>query len=294
MTLQIDFAHDVAARCIEKLTEAGYTPNPANDEYAIYTYVSVRHRRVRPRPRAVHRASYTVPAHLADGERQLREKVEAGGDLWPHQSRRIGKPSAMDGMLNDFGIQHFHLGTSPDARHANLIAGTKEVLFAIVEDDNFYAIGIYDHDAWTQRAVVDVVHATWPELTEPYTLRDSPEGKLVGLSEDLTDEQYATLRTKNVNALQQRPDGTIQMGMGGGSMSNGSSFVVRRETDRFVDHIQQLQIEVEVALAKEVRAGRLPEDAGVQVVWEGNKTYAVTDPPAIRVDISGQLGIPPL
>ncbi|GJD66722.1 hypothetical protein [Methylobacterium frigidaeris] len=57
MTLQIDFTHDVAARCIEKLTEAGYTPAPADDEEAIYTYVSIRHRRVRPRPRTVHTMS---------------------------------------------------------------------------------------------------------------------------------------------------------------------------------------------------------------------------------------------
>ena len=294
MTLQIDFTHDVATRCIERLTEAGYTPAPADDEEAIYTYVSIRHRRVRPRPRTVHKAAYTVPAHLSAGEQQLLEKVVAGGDLWPHQSRKIGKLSVEDGMLNDYGLQHFHLGTTPDAKRPNLIAGTKELLFAVVKEDAFYAIGIYDHDAWTKQALLDVIHATWPELTEALTFKDGPGMKVLGLRHNYTDEQVATLRANGVNALQQRTDGKVQMGMGGGVALDGSSFAVRRKTDRLLDHIEELQIEVEVALAEEVRADRLPEDARVQVVWDGAKTFAVTDPPAVRVNISGRLEIPPL
>ncbi|WP_182178503.1 hypothetical protein [Methylobacterium radiotolerans] len=294
MTLQIDFTHDVAARCIERLTEAGYAPAPADDEEAIYTYVSIRHRRVRPQPRTVHKAAYTVPAHLAVGEQQLLEKVKVGGDLWPHQSRKIGKLSVEDGMLNDYGIQHFHLGTTPDAKRPDLITGTKELLFAVVKEGDFYAIGIYDHDAWTKQALVDVIHATWPELTEPYTLKDGPGMKVLGLAYNPTDEEVASLRAAGVNALQQRPDGKIQIGMGGGVASDGSSFAVRREADRLLDHIDQLQTLVEDGFAPVVASGKLPPNAQVRVIWEDEKAFVVTKPPSTKDEITSHLIIPPL
>lgn len=294
MALQINLIRDVAARCVERLLEAGYTPTPADDEDAIYTYVSVRHRRVRPQPRAVHKAAYAVPPHLVAGEEQLLAKVASGGDLWPHQSRKIGALSVEDGMLNDYGIQHFHLGTRPDARRPDLIEGTKELLFAIVKDRDFYAIGIYDHMAWTRQTLLDVVHATWSGLTEPYTLKSSPHMKVLGLRHNYTDEEAKKLRAAGINVLQQRPDGKVQLGMGGGVASDGSSVAVRRETDALIVHVEELQEVVVATLSHEVRAGRLPADAPVSVVWDGDKIYAVPQPTILKVNITGQLVIPPL
>lgn len=290
MALEIDFIRDVAGRCFEKLAEAGYTPAPADNKDTIYTYVSIRHRRVRPQPRAIQKANYTVPPHLVAGERQLLAKVEAGGDLWPHQSRKISKLSEEDGMLNDYGIHHFHLGTTPDPRHPHLIAGTKELLFAIVKDRDFYSIGIYDHSAWTKQALLDVIHATWPSLTEPYTLKVGPDMQI----RNYTDSEMAKRRDACINVPTQRPDGQVQMGMGGGIASDGSSFAVRRETDRFLDHIEKLQLAVAAILDKEVTAGRLPADAPVGVVWDGDQIYAVPYPPVVTVNITGQLVIPSL
>ena len=105
MTVLPDLTNAVAERCIERLKEAGYRLEPANDDAAIYTYFSVMHRRVKSQPRTVHKADYCVPAHLVAGEQQLLEKVAAGGDLWPHQSRKIKELPFQDAMLNDFGVQ---------------------------------------------------------------------------------------------------------------------------------------------------------------------------------------------
>lgn len=289
MALQINLIKDVAARCVERLVEAGYTPTPADDEDSIYTYFSIRHRRVRSQPRAVHKAAYAVPPHLVAGEEQLLATVASGGDLWPHQTRKIGDLSVEDGMLNDWGIQHFHLGTRPDARRPDLIEGTKELLFAIVKDRDFYAIGIYDHMAWTRQALLDVVHATWPGLTKPYTLKGS-----VGLRHNYSDEEAKKLREAGINVMQQRSDGKVQLGMGGEIASDGSSVAVRRETDALIVYIEELQEVVVATLSREVTAGRLPADAPVSVVWVGDKIYAVPQPTIVKVNITGQLIIPPL
>lgn len=289
MTLQINFIRDVASRCLEELARAGYSPNPSGDENAIYTYFSIRHRRVRSQCRTVHKADYDVPEHLVAGEQQFLAKVAAGGDLWPHQSRKIGNLSIEDGMLNDYGIQHFHLGVVHDPHRPQLITGTKELLYAIVRDHDFYAIGIDDHNCWTKRALVDTVHKTWPNLTEPYTFKG-----VQGLTRIHTDDEVKRLRSAGINISQQRPDGKVQIGMGGGVAANGSSIAVRLQTDVFIDDVKELEQEVAAVLEPYVRMGHLPDNAPVHVVWDKDKIYAVPTPTVVNCNITDLLVIPPL
>lgn len=171
MVLQADFVRDVAVRCADMLSAAGYTYQAANDREKIRIYTSVKHRRIMTRRRNLHKAAYTIPAHLVVGEQQLMEKAKSGGDLWPHQSRKIGNAAVEDGMLNDYGIQHFHLGTTPDPKCADLIQGTSELLFAVVKENDFYALGIFDHKAWSKQALLDIIQSNWPTLIDPYVLK---------------------------------------------------------------------------------------------------------------------------
>ncbi len=155
MGLKINFMRDFAACCRERLKEAGYCISTNEDREVIRIYLTIRHRRVINKPRSFHQASYAIPAHLVSGHEALRKVVERGDELWPYQSRKILKSALEDGMLNDFGIQHFHLGIGPDLKHAGLISGTRELLFAVVNDADFYAIGIYDHLGWSCQMLLD-------------------------------------------------------------------------------------------------------------------------------------------
>src|SRR5437016_6236402 len=103
----MDFQADFAKSCATALEEAGYSPPAAAPAEIIRAYASVRHRRVPQRVRRLHRAAYTVPPHLVAGEKAFEAKVVAGKDLRPHQSTRLDRVDFNDGMLNDFGIQHF-------------------------------------------------------------------------------------------------------------------------------------------------------------------------------------------
>lgn len=293
MTLQINFVRDVAAECLTKLSTAGYVFQPSDDEDAILTYVSIHHRRVRPTPRRVYKASYAVPSHLQVGEQQLLEKVAAGGDLWPHQSRKIIKVGVEDGMLNDYGIQHFHLGTTPDPKHPSLIKGTKELLFAVVKDNAFYALGIFDH-TWTNRQLFEVIQSNWPEILAPYALSGGPHMKILGLSHNYNDEEAALMRSAGINVLQQREDGTVHMGMGGGISANGKSVTVRRDTDRIIVTAQNIENEVNKYLEEKIKAGELPNNSDVRLVFDGSSTFAVTNPPNFKLNMDGSLTIPSL
>ncbi|MDD2859684.1 MAG: hypothetical protein PHI71_01275 [Acidiphilium sp.] len=289
MVPKIDFISDAAARCSDMLTAAGYTFQPTDDRDTIRTYTSIRHRRIRPRPRVVHKASYTVPPHLAGGEQQLLAKVVAGGDLWPHQSRKIGNVVAEDGMLNDYGIQHFHLGTSPDPKRAHLIEGTKELLFAVLKEDDFYVLGIFDHSAWSKQDLLDIIHANWPELIAPYTIKGA-----LGLSHNYTEEEAAKLRSAGINVIQQRPDGTIHLGMGGGVTTNCRSMAATLDAIGLVQFVDNLQDEVLTMLATKLSTAPLLTNTDVRLEWRSDEPFVVTDQPAFEINLTGKLAIPPL
>lgn len=294
MALNADFIADAAARCADRLCAAGYTFQAANNRDTIITYASVKQRRISTRPRTVHKAPYIVPSHLAVGERQLLAKVAAGGDLWPHQSRKIGNVAIEDGMLNDYGIQHFHLGTTPDTRHPQLIQGTKELLFAVVKDSDFYALGIFDHTAWSKQALLDVIQANWPQLIAPYALKGGQHMTVLGLRRNYTEAEAAQLRKNNINVLQQRPDGTIHLGPGGGMSTNGKSMSATTDAIKLEKHVNELQAQVIAALEAKVAAAGLPSDTLIRLEWRGDVPFAVTVPAGCELDLSNQLVIPPL
>ena len=75
------------------------------------------HRRLRPMPRALKISDdfQRSPAQLA-GWQALQNKVAIGGDLNPHLSTRHASLRNPDGLLAEWGVHHFHLGTTPDTR----------------------------------------------------------------------------------------------------------------------------------------------------------------------------------
>jgi hypothetical protein len=294
MALKADFIADVAARCADMLSAAGYTFQAADNHDTIITYASVKHRRISTRPRTVHKARYIVPPHLAAGEQQLLAKVAVGGDLWPHQSRKIGNVAIEDGMLNDYGIQHFHLGTTPDTRHPQLIQGTPELLFAVVKDSDFYALGIFDHKAWSKQALLDVIQANWPQLIAPYAVRDSEHITVLGLRHNYTEAEAAQLRKNNINVLQQRPNGTIHFGPGGGMGTNGKSLSATTDAIRLEKHVKELQAQAIATLKAKVATTGLPADTLIRVEWRGDVPFAVSVPAGCELDLSKRLAIPPL
>lgn len=295
MPLHIDFQENFANRCAEMLKAEGYEVPSGSPPDIITAYATVRNRRVSARVRALHKANYQVPAHLSAGESLLLSKVTAGGDLWPHQSRKISNTGIEDGMLNDFGIQHFHLGTQPDSKHSHLISGTKELLFAVVTDTDFYAIGIYDHNAWSQQRLLDVTHATWPQLMRPSMLNASSDSNVLGLSAQYSDVDHAELRAVGVNVITQRPDGSIHMPPGGGVTTAKTGAKVAMQVIQIRDLIKSLEGQVADAFTPFIANSTVGADAIVVLEWRGDETFAVTVPPGpVEIDLFRQLSVPDL
>lgn len=284
-----NFFADMAQECKKKLISAGY-PDPisAEDEYIVRAYLNVRRRRVSIRPRAVHKAAYSVPHDLIEGEKEFLAKVEAGDDLHPHQSTRLEKPDYEDGMLNDFGIQHFHLGTTQHPKNPSFVARTDPLLFAMVREDDLYCIGYYRHGEWSKAQLLDVIHESWPETISGYSI----DG--VSLAHSYTDDEHEQLREADINAITQRPDGTIHMGPGGGVTLAGTSVKDMLDLMKARKFCSQLESSVAVEVGKMVDEGKMAAPVRLELRFMDGGAYVDVGGGAGTIDVSEQITVPVL
>ena len=297
----IDLHADFASACARELQAAGYALPAGPAVEIIRCYANVRNRRVPQCPRKVYKASYVVPAHLGAGEQAFLTAVAAGADLRPYQSTRLEKADFNDGMLNDFGIQHFHLGTGPHPTKPGFMARTEPVLFALVRDDAFYSLGCYAHGAWSQTSLLDLIHATWPNVISssspnrpPVGPTNTPGTEILGLRHNYTDDEVATLRKAGINAITQRPDGTIHVGPGGGVTLSGNSGKVARELAAIKDLCNRVECELKAMLAPMLTSGELKAPLTLHLEQRGTDTLAVMVGKRGEFDLRRQLFVPPL
>ena len=192
-------------------------------EELIFNYFNFRERLISNRPRQVKipRGFSCPPAHQ-EGLERLLDKVRRGDSLFPHLSRQINNPSFSDGMLFDWGIQHFHLGLTPDKRKPRLIQGTKEVLYAMVSDDYFYALAIEDHNHWTDKDLLRIVRDNFGEIIEPHRLKG-----IASLSVTVDESDHNKYRQAGINVITELDDKYYLCPGGGITTAKTSTRAVR-------------------------------------------------------------------
>lgn len=196
------------------------------DEMVDIVFFRLVRRLIEPRPRNVLVSSQlVVPAQHQTGFDLLRRKIERGDDLRAHQSRSVLNPNSNDMMLNDWGVQHLHLGTTLDSK--GMIKGTKEVLYAWFERDTAYLITIRPHGrghghVWAERNILEVVRKEWPSLLRP--VEHLTPGPLD------TSRRRMTLRRKGGMSPTTLSDGRAYLA-GAGYMVDGGNALAVRDAD---------------------------------------------------------------
>lgn len=195
-----------------------------------YIYWNARKRYIPPRPRAVHLArEFRMPSEKGDSEgaTRLLRLFESGANVNAYLSRYAKRPAALprkgekakadpfhDGLLNAWGIQHFHWDDRTDTSKPR----SSMLLFAIVKPHDVYLIDVLPHRKWSQQDLMERVHLNWPHLLEHHRL---PREEKVPGTERLTDDEVATLRRKGASAVYTAEDGTDYLPPGGGQVSAG-------------------------------------------------------------------------
>lgn len=112
-TVEINLIADMANIMRQELAEIGYKVNVPDDRELMNYYFTTCNRIISARPQRVHKAAHiVVPASRQTGYDALKDKFEKGKNVMSHLCKQIKGLKFQDKMLFDWGIQHFHLGTT--------------------------------------------------------------------------------------------------------------------------------------------------------------------------------------
>lgn len=195
---------------------------PAKEEDIPIVYFNLKRRLISSHPRKIEKAKdFCCPSRLQNDLTILERKIERGEDLTPYLSRQLHKTSqkgaTYDDLLNDWNIHHLHFKTT----------GTNELLFVWVEEDVIYEIGIYDHDSWTDKDILEKVLLNWENLLITH--------KMLGTPAFITDEKLSIgeMRKNNINIPIKLSDGNCYSNIGGGITSAGTSVKAQMNYTKF-------------------------------------------------------------
>lgn len=229
--IRINLWGSIEEICKEQLLKAGFKlPKNTHHDY-LELLMNMNKRIIEPRKRRVHfHSSLRIPSENAKGFFLLVDNMKLGLNINRYQSHQLERTDFHDGFLNDFGLHHFHLGESTQGtgRHKKYIVRTKNEVFAKVETDDIYILGIFGHNKgkknfiFTDESLLQLLYDEWPHLLKPYILN-----RVTGTK--YTAEERYNLRNNRANVFITLNDGKVIMSPGGGYMSNGLSADVYRE-----------------------------------------------------------------
>ena len=160
--------------------------------------------------------------------------LHGGGDLKPFLSRNTREATSKDGLLWDYGMHHFHLGSGLD--EDGFVTRSDYLLFAIVSDTDAFLVDVRKHRdpeglLWVRQDLLEIVHRNWPEITNSRLLQG-----VRGTT--LTNVQKKELRRKNTNTV---PDlnGTAIMPLGLGTTADGSSTWCRVWAQKLLHEVEE-------------------------------------------------------
>lgn len=173
-------------------------------------YLNYRSKLVIATPRTVILSKkFSISPENQKGFDRLREKLSNGEDVNAYLSKSSIIANSVDGMLDNFGIKHFHLGQMVKN---NFVERTGEVALGIVTDSEVFFVISKQHgkgygDIWYEKDVLEIIHQERPELIEHCKVKD-----MVDISPVISDtKDIRVYRDSNVNGAITLDDGTFYM-----------------------------------------------------------------------------------
>ena len=222
MKFNLDLYKDWLSYMQAELLSWGYSPTDLKAGELPHQFFNAVAKRIMPRKRVLYISdTFSCPIQFRPGWDKIKDDVLDGNDINPHLSKLVDKIDYVDATLSDFGVHHLHLGSNLNGKY---IDRTGPLLFALVTDAEFYAVGIYQHGAWVDTDIIEVIHRNWPQAISNH--------RLIGIGPDsMTDVQRKAVRKKRANAFVTVQDGTVYGMIGGGQTSSGYTITSVIKTD---------------------------------------------------------------
>ena len=235
-------------------------------------YFDVCRRLVTPEPRKIHKAKeFSCPSEFRNTLAEIERKIENGEDIHPHLSRKLRVLTYNDALLNDWGIQHLHLGERIESD--GFVKRTGPLLYCKFEQDDAYFIDVLLHGNWTTQTLLTTVHENWPEILQRFRLHGVRGTRI-------SDQEIKELRRKNCNYCLEMADGTTYASPGGGVVGTGSNVFSMLAASQYLDLIRSEQDGIaenidEISSAASRQGVELPDPAIFELHLLDGKFHAV-------------------
>ena len=232
MEVHVNIIDDYAQMLRKRLVKLGYNEDSVNrieDNYIlILSYFGALRRLVSRVPRVVLKAkAFACPPKHHKALAEIERKIKSGENVNPYLSCKASQLRYSDDLLNDWKIQHLHLGKEyAEGKLKGKIKRTTEVLYVFFTEDSAYFITIDNHDpdTFAKQELLHILHDNWPEVLKPY--KDHGLDIRSVIPGDLTNKHRFDLRKAGYNlGVDVMPDGTAYVLIGGGRMTSGDNMM---------------------------------------------------------------------
>lgn len=288
VNIKMDFVSDWQDIIIGDMTAQGlrFSNSESKESLVIKYFTHLRKKGGQvSRPRRVHWSrEFVCPLEQLKGLKKLVDVLEKGKDIYPYLSTRIDDISFNDGMFNDWGVLHLHLGDGPYKKDNRFMDRTGPLLFLYLMTDDAYLINIYEHRDWTKKSVLQTVQYNWPELLYPL------EG-VIKLSHQYTEKEHADLRKAGISATAQElrdinGDTIVVLPRGLGITTSGDAIQDVRCYQENVDKLHKIEEDVRGKLQEVFKGnGNVPDPLLLKLIHEDDKWRVVEQNTGIRFDL---------
>lgn len=217
----------------QEFTNEGFDHSGLSDQDCAIQWQSWNRRLVSSKSRAIKMAdTFSCPTEFQTGLAGLEVAFLNGDNVQPWQSKLVDEIFYEDGLLNDYGVLHFHLGETLE--NNGYIKRTGLLLFAVVRDATVYEIGIYGHGDWYEVDILNIIDRNWPELLDHVTIK-----AIDTVYSPRTKEEIKALRNANICAIIPLSSGRIVMPIGGGVATDGTSNDAVHSADYWADFLRK-------------------------------------------------------
>lgn len=184
-----------------------------NPKKIFLQYLEYRNRLISKIPRTVHYSKELLSSSELPMFKEAVDNLESlsknGSNLAPYQSRRLYNLEFNDWLMNDWNIQHLHLGEHQLGER--FCTSSESLLYAYFTTSDVYFIAILDHKAFTELELVEILDNNWPVIIDQHTATG-----IVDVQYHFNSENIHQLRKGGVTGILKLNSGKVLMPLGGG------------------------------------------------------------------------------
>lgn len=244
VSVQIDLERDIKEEFRKGLESFRHTvPTDISFPEICHTYFNLKHRVIYPQKRTVELSKELQQKNISANHQKVIDEIktlsESGQSIVAYQSRKIVLNAKYDdALLNDWGIHHLHLSSSPYPKDTSFRDRTDSLLYCHATDTKLLLIDLLDHKSFSEPELFKVFAANWPEITNRFKLNGIlPPSK----EEDHFNKKTVQIARKSGLMSMVTIGDSVYASPGGGYSSARTSMKVRMETDSFMRYISDLE-----------------------------------------------------